>query len=350
MTRLGLGIVGCGHVAEVAHLPALARVPEIELVGIAEADPGRASRAAAHAPVFASVEALLEDPRVEAVAVLVPPAGHHAVAAAALDAGRHVLVEKPLALTVEDASSLAERAAAAGVVAMTGFNLRRLDVVRQGKALLDAGAVGEIDAVRSVVCSSSRHDASAPAWRRRRDEGGGSFIEQGVHHFDLWRHLLGDEVESVFAFGHEGDAGAAITARTRGGVLVQSTFSERTAPMHSVELVGRDGCLRLSLTRFDGVELLPADGGGESAPGTRGRAVARALRGLPRGVAEMRRGGAFARSYVEQWRDFAAAVRSGATVAPDLVDGLRSVEISLAAARSADEGQPVALAREGVAL
>ena len=219
-----------------------------------------------------------------------------------------MLVEKPLALTVEDASSLVERAAAAGVVAMTGFNLRRLAVVREGKALLDAGAVGEIDALRSVVCSTSRLDDAAPAWRRRREEGGGSFVEQGVHHFDLWRHLLGDEVESVFAFGHEGDAGAAITARTRGGVLVQSTFSERSAPMHSVEVVGRRGCLRLSLTRFDGVELLPADGGGESAPGTRGRAVARALRGLPRGVAEMRRGGAFALSYVEQWRDFAAAV------------------------------------------
>jgi len=114
MTRLGLGIVGCGHVAEVAHLPALARVPEIELVGIAEADPRRAARAAEHAPVHPSVERLLADPRVEAVAVLVPPAGHVAAAGAALDAGRHVLVEKPLALTVEDAASLVERATAAG--------------------------------------------------------------------------------------------------------------------------------------------------------------------------------------------------------------------------------------------
>src|SRR5688500_6995312 len=126
MTGLGLGIVGCGHVAEVAHLPALARVPEIEGVAVADEDRGRASRAASAvgggASVHASADALVEDPRVEAVAVLVPLAGHLSVALAALGAGRHLLVEKPLTLTVEDAEALVDRAAEAGIVAMTGFN------------------------------------------------------------------------------------------------------------------------------------------------------------------------------------------------------------------------------------
>ncbi|HEX8119953.1 MAG TPA: Gfo/Idh/MocA family oxidoreductase [Solirubrobacteraceae bacterium] len=341
MSPLGLGIVGCGHVAEVAHLPALARVPSVEVVAVFDADRSRAARAAGGATVHGSLGALVADPRVEAVAVLVPPSDHLPVAAAALDAGRHVLVEKPLALRTSDAEELVARATVAGVVAMTGFNLRRLAVVRRAREVLSSGALGELEALRSVVTSARRFDASAPEWRRRRELGGGSFVEQGVHHFDLWRHLLDDEVETVVAFGQDADAGAAVTARMRGGVLVQSTFSERTTPVHSVEVFGREACLRLSLTRFDGLELLPVEGGGESAPATRGRALASTLRALPRGLAELRRGGVFARSYVEQWEDFAAAVRSGRPASPDFADGLRALEIALAAARSADEGRPV---------
>jgi predicted dehydrogenase len=344
MKPIGLGIVGCGHVAEVAHLPALARVPSVEVVAVADADGARAAAAAGPgATVHPSVEALVADPRVEAVAVLVPPREHRAVTEAALAAGRHVLVEKPLALDAADADALVRAASDAGVVAMTGFNLRRLDVIRRAKEVVAGGGIGQVEVLRSVVTTNRRFDPSAPPWRRRRELGGGSLVEQGVHHFDLWRHLLGEEVESVFALVHEHDAGAAVTARTVGGVLIQSTFSERTTPVHTLEVFGRKGCVRVSLSRFDGLEVIGVDSV-DSAPATRARAAAQTLRALPRALPELRRGGVFATSYVAQWEDFARAVRSGGPVEPGLEDGRRALAISLAAAQSAVSDGFVAVA------
>jgi predicted dehydrogenase len=130
---------------------------------------------------------------------------------------------------------------------------------------------------------------------------------------------------------------------------VQSTFSERTTPVHTLEVFGQRGCLRLSLSRFDGLEVIPVDSV-DSAVGTRARAVAATVRGLPRALPELRRGGVFASSYVAQWEDFARAVRSGEPVAPDLEDGRRALAVSLAAAQSASEGRPVPVAEAPAAL
>jgi predicted dehydrogenase len=331
-------------VAELVHLPVLARAPEIEVVAVADRDAGRMERVAQRFGVparHAEAAALVADPRVEAVAVCVPPVDHARVAGAALDAGKPVLVEKPLTLSLDDADELIDRAARAGVPAMIGFNLRWLATVARARELIAEGRLGPVEAARSAVTSSHRFEPEAPAWRRRRELGGGSLIEQGVHHFDLWRFLLGDEVDEVFALTHPDDAGAAVTGRMAGGALVQTTFSERTTPVHTFEVYGRRACLRLSLTRFDGLELLPVDRH-DSAVGTRARSLLAAARAMPRALVRLPRGGVFANSYAAQWTRFAAAVRGAAPATPTLDDGRRALEIALAATASAAQGVPVA--------
>jgi predicted dehydrogenase len=227
-------------------------------------------------------------------------------------------------------------------VAMIGFNLRWLDAVRRARELVADRTLGEVEVLHSALTSHRRFDPTAPDWRRRRDLGGGSLLEQGIHHFDLWRFLLDSEVEQVFAGVHDGDSGAAVSARMSDGVLVQTTLSERTTPTHSLEIFGTRACLRLRLTHFDGLEVIPV-GREDSAPRVRARHLCRTLRQLPRAVVELRTGGRFATSYAEQWRRFAAAARSRMAIAPTLEDGRRALEISIAAAGSASTGSPVGL-------
>ncbi len=338
-----LGVVGCGHVAELVHLPVLSRLSEIEVVAVCDRDPKRLAAVAERFAIRArhpDPDDLVADPSVQAVAVLVPPADHVAPAAAALDAGRHVLVEKPLALSLEGADQLVERASGFAGTATVGFNLRWLDSVRRARGLVSAGRLGDVHALHTVLTSNRRFDPTAPQWRRRRELGGGSLVEQGIHHFDLWRFLLGTEIEEVFALAHAGDAGAAVTARTVDGALVQTTLSERSTPTHGIEILGTRACVRLRLTHFDGFELLP-QWREDSAPSARLRSALVTLRGLPRGLAELRTGGRFASSYAEQWRRFATAVRRSEAMAPTFEDGRRALEISLAAKQSASTGAPV---------
>lgn len=340
-----LGVVGCGYVAERVHLPVLARLPEVEVVAVADRDHARLISVGDSFEIASrhrNGDDLVADPAVEAVAVLVPPTEHAAPAASALEAEKHVLVEKPLTVSLREADVLVESAARFGGAAMVGFNLRWLDAVQRARELVADGRLGEIEAVRTALTSRRRFDSTAPEWRRQRELGGGSLIEQGIHHFDLWRFLLGSEVEEVFAVAHAGDAGAAVTARMADGALVQTTLSERTTPTHSVEILGTEACLRLRLTHFDGLELVPA-GREDSAPAVRVRHLRATLRRLPRALVELRTGGHFASSYAEQWRRFARAARNGTATAPTFDDGRRALEISVAAVRSATTGYPVRL-------
>jgi myo-inositol 2-dehydrogenase / D-chiro-inositol 1-dehydrogenase len=339
---LRLGVIGCGYVATFAHLPVLSRLPDVDVVAVCDRDPERLA-ATGVVRRYSDADELIADPSVEAVGVFLPPADHPRAAIAALEAGKHVLVEKPLAVSLAEADQMVETATSSPGIAAVGFNLRSLDLVRRTRELMRSGRLGRIEALQTTLTSNHRFDRTAPVWRRRRELGGGSLIEQGIHHFDLWRFLLGTEVEQLFAFALDEDAGAAVTARTSDGVLLQTTLSERSTPTHSVEVFGTAACVRLALTQFDGFELLSA-GTEDSAPQVRARKAWRTLRGLPRAVGDLRRGGHFARSYAAQWRAFAAAVRRGEPVSASFEDGRRALAISLAAAESASSGSPVRLA------
>ena len=343
----GLGIVGCGWVTANRHLPALARVPELEVVALADADAKAVDALGARFGLrghYDGVAQLLDDPRVDAVAVCVPPAAHVEVALAALEAGKPVFVEKPLALTLEDADRLVTRAAGTGLAAMVGFNLRFHRLVRRLRELVSRGELGSIHAVGTTYTDDVLLRPDHPPWRDTREQGGGTLLEKAIHHIDLWRFLLGDEVEQVQAQTSSGAAEvvASVSARMRSGALASTLAVDATSISNQVAVYGAKGRAMLDLHRFDGLEhASPSEPSG--ALRTRAKAVLGTARALPAGVGAARRGGEALLAYEAEWRHFAGAIAGETAVESTLEDGLRALEIALAAHESAATGERVSV-------
>ena len=339
-----VGFVGCGRVTETRHLAALRRVRGVEAVALSDVDAARLSRVADAYGVARRYEgwrALVGDSNVEAVAVCVPPVLHAEVALAALAAGKHVFVEKPLALTLDECELLADASARdATLKVMVGFNMRWHRLVREARAALARGELGRVKLVRTIFTCGTRMRPDYAAWRSLRGSGGGSILELGTHHFDLVRFLLGREAREVYASCDEGDETSVVTLKTDGGVQVVAALSEGTGESHEIEVYGERGRLRVSCYRADGLERLDA-GRYAGSPRERLRRAARTIRALPRLLAQARTGGDYVNSYAEEWRHFAEAVRGRARVGATLEDGRRALEIALAAAESARTGRAV---------
>jgi myo-inositol 2-dehydrogenase / D-chiro-inositol 1-dehydrogenase len=127
MRVLKVGLVGCGRVAQLVHLNILTRLPGAELVALAECDPDRLKQASRRAPgavTFADYQELLDFPAVDAVVICLPNALHAEATIAALQHGKHVYLEKPLATNPTDGRRVLEVWRRAGLVGMIGFNYR----------------------------------------------------------------------------------------------------------------------------------------------------------------------------------------------------------------------------------
>ena len=342
-----LGIVGCGRATTTLHLPALASVPEIRVAALADTNAEALARAArqGHPERSAShFRALVDDPSLDAIAICVPTGAHAEIALAALEAGKHVFVEKPLALTLHEADSVIEHAAAAGVCVQVGFNTRWHPQARRARDAIRAGRIGTIDAIASRLTS---FHATVPGWQSRRATGGGVLLELAIHHVDLWRFLTGAEIDEVTAYTRSDereDQTATLIARLSDGALATAVFAERTSRSNDVEVFGRAASIALSLYRFDGY----ATAGAESVAGdgrARMHAALGAARALPQVLRDARRGGSWRRTYADEWRDFAAAIREGASIASTLDDGRRALAVVLAAVESAASGRSVRVAR-----
>jgi myo-inositol 2-dehydrogenase/D-chiro-inositol 1-dehydrogenase len=345
LQRLGIGIVGAGRATRTLHLPALQAVPGAHVVALADPDQGALQQVADEfqvAKVVADYRALLEDPAIEAIAICVPASAHAEIALAVLEAGKHVFIEKPLALTLEDCDRLIERAAGLPLTVMVGFNTRWHRLAQQARRLFVQDHVGPLEAVRSVLTGCHR---DLPEWRKRRATGGGVLLEMAIHHFDLWRYLFGQEIEAISAQTRSGawqDESATVTARLSSGALACATFAECTSQNNAIEVYGREGSINISFYRFDGLETTTTS----EIPGNlpaRLRSLKQFGKELPQAIATLRRGGEWRQSYVEQWRHFVTSARTGRPAECGLEDGRRALAVALAAMESADAGTTVAI-------
>lgn len=184
-----VGVVGVGSMGQ-NHARVYSEIAD--LVGVVDADPETVERVAARteSKPFPSVKALVAA-GAEAVSVAVPTKMHARVANELIDAGVHVLVEKPLAPTLEEARKIVRRAKDAGVVLAAGHVERHNPVVAFAKEALEAGEWGDL------ITASSRRVSNFPD--RVRDVG--VIMDLGVHDVDVLRHVVGSPVESVFASG-----------------------------------------------------------------------------------------------------------------------------------------------------
>ena len=346
-----MGLIGCGNVAENRHLPALQSLKDAEVVAVADTNKDRLKQVADKFHIkkrYADFGALLDDPDINAIAVCTPPQTHVEIALAALDAGKHLFIEKPLTLSLDESDRLIERAAQFPTSKVTvGFNMRWHRLVRQAREIIRQGTLGRLKAIRSVATSQSR--ANEPEWLKRRELGGGMLIEYAVHTFDLWRFLLQSEVEEVFAVSRQGPGQwdgetATVTARMANGVLTTALLSRGTAENNEMEIYGQNGRLNISRYRFDGLEFFPAS----SFPGsvqTRLRNAVHTLTALPQALPAIRQGGDYVASFQGEWRHYIAAIQQDTPVESTLEDGRRALQVVLAAVASASLGKPVEVAQ-----
>jgi myo-inositol 2-dehydrogenase / D-chiro-inositol 1-dehydrogenase len=340
-----IGIVGSGRATSTLHMPALRFVPGAQVVALADPDQEALHQASRQFKVKSCVSdyrALLEDQTIEAIAICVPAQFHVEIALAALDAGKHLFIEKPLALTIEDCDQLIERAAGVPLQVMLGFNTRFHRLARQGRAMFQQGAVGQLEVVRSVLTSCHK---DLPEWRKRRNSGGGVLLEMAMHHFDLWRYVLNEEVEEISAHSRSGtweDESTTVTARLSSGALASAAFAECTSQNNSMELYGREGSLSMSFYRFDGLETATTSDIPGNIP-ARIRGLRKFAEELPRAFATNRQGGEWFQTYIEEWRHFVGSIRTGLPVECGLEDGRRALAVALAAMESAATGKAMTI-------
>lgn len=191
MSPLGVAVVGAGSIAS-AHLDAYAAEPDAEVVAVVDRHPDRGAALAARYGVPTSHTALaeaLDDDRIQALSICTANESHADLAVAALGAGRHVLVEKPLATTVPAALAVEEAARGSGCVVQVGFVRRFSGNVVALKRFVDAGDLGELYYGRA---SNLRRAGHPGGWYGALDRsGGGPLIDIGSHVLDLCWYLMG---------------------------------------------------------------------------------------------------------------------------------------------------------------
>jgi predicted dehydrogenase len=196
--ELRAGVVGTGFIGAV-HVDALRRLG-VEVTGVVGSTPARAE-AKRLAPAYESYEALLDDERVDVVHLTTPNHLHYPQVKAALEAGKHVVCEKPLALTATETQELLALAEQSGLVHCTNFNIRFYPQVQEARARVRSGDVGDVWNVHGGYLQDWLLFPTDWNWRLEPEKGGElrAVADIGSHWLDLVQFVTGLEVEQVFA-------------------------------------------------------------------------------------------------------------------------------------------------------
>ena len=327
------GFIGASQWAARYLIPAVRAVEGGDPVGVFSSSPERGAAFAEATGLdrsYGSLEEMLADPGIDAVYVGTTNDLHAERTIAAARAGKHVLCEKPLALTLAEAAAMIEAAKEAGVVLATNHHLRGAPTLRAMREQVEAGEIGEIVAARVFHARSLPEELRT--WRLTEPEaGGGVVLDITVHDADVIRFLFADEVAEVVAMtANQGLAeppledSAMGVMRMRGGQLV--SFHDAFTVPHAgtgVELHGTEGSLI-------GSEVL--------TPDPIGQVLLRRLDEIETVVIAERHP-----IYEEVVRRFDAAVRGEGRPLATGEDGAAALAIALAALESAHSRRPVPL-------
>lgn len=334
MEPIKLGIIGAGLAVEQLHWPALQRLRDrFDIVAVADIDQARAAETAAlvGAPrVLADYRELLALAEIEAVLLALPI---HLTAPITLDAaraGKHVLLEKPIGTNLEQARQLKEQLVYLPVTTLVGENFRYRADLRQARALIHAGELGELILLRlhalARVDTGKLNDFASTPWRHDNQYRGGTILDGGVHHAAALRDL-GGEVEWVQAFARYGDSQLggqttiSMNLRFRSGALGSYLYSavchDEQADFLGLTIYGTQATLEV---RQDALRLLRP---GESAQLINSEATD---------------GG-----YYDEFLNFYEAIRLGQPVIATVEQSYKDMELILRGLDSAEEARVILL-------
>lgn len=328
MTKLRIGLIGAGRVAQ-AHAKACAILGDrVELVAVCDSDEARASATAArHRVTYATTDyhGLLGQEFVDAVIIAVPHELHATTCIDAARAGKHILVEKPMAPSLDDATVMAKSARESGVTLMVGQSRRFTDAART--LVRRKGEIGEI--IRIVVNFLVYFPSAPTAWWGA--PSGDLILElQGCHYLDMATWLMGSLPERVFATtrrvspGHGGTDEGDVMLLYPGGITANIHLSLNTQPeAHEMLVVGDRGSMRIREW-------------GTGAPFEFGLA-------LEVNGDRIMEGTQVPSNYTLQLEEFADAIAAGRQPLASGEEVLATVRLTEAAVRSASMGEWVSL-------
>ncbi|CAO3436941.1 Gfo/Idh/MocA family protein [Azospirillum doebereinerae] len=344
MSPLRIAVIGAGIIGR-THIDALSHTPDLQLAAIVDpSDEARALAARHGVPIHADHHALLEGEQPDGVIVATPNATHAPIGLACIARGVPVLIEKPIAETVEAAQALTGAAERAGVPLLVGHHRRHNPILRMARDVIERGDLGALVSATILYTFLKPDTYFDVAWRRE-EEGGGPILINLIHEIDTLRFLCGD-IDSLQALRSNQTRGftvedtVAVALRMRSGALATISmsdavaapwswdmttgespqFARQTVPTHFFS--GTAGSLTvptLELWRYEG-------GRGWLDPFTR---TALPLKpGNP---------------YALQLRHFARVIRGEEAPLVGGADATQTLRATLAVREAADTGRPVAL-------
>lgn len=346
----GFGIVGCGMIAEY-HTKAINELPNARVVAAYSRNKANGEKIAGLAeggPValFDDLDAMLATPGLDVVCICTPSGAHRDPAVAAAKAGKHVVVEKPLEITLPRCDAIINACDAAGVRLCTIFPSRFSAANLRLKEAIETGRFGRLtmgDTYVKWYRTQEYYDSGG--WRGTWDlDGGGALMNQAIHNVDLLSWLMGD-VATITAFtetlAHERievEDTAVAALRFKNGALgvIEAATSAYPGLSKRTEIHGDRGSARVEqddLTLWDFQEKVPSD---NEVLAAMAKAGGQGGGSDPRGITH--------EGHRDQLADFLAAIDEGRAPIVDGREGRKSVEIIRAIYRSArDGGAPVAL-------
>ncbi|MCM3175585.1 MULTISPECIES: Gfo/Idh/MocA family protein [Paenibacillus] len=339
MSKIKVAVFGCGAIAERRHIPEYADNEHVELVAFADPIVERAEKMAETygGKAYSSYEELLANETVDAVSVCTPNYLHAPMAIAAANAGKHVLVEKPMAVSTEEGEQMIEAAKKNNVFLMVGHNQRLMPPHVKAKEILDSGRLGKVLNFRTSFGHPGPEAWSvdgAESWFFRKEEAiMGAMGDLGVHKSDFIRYLLSDEVSEVAGFistlhkeGTKVDDNATCLLRMKSGAIgtLVASWTQYRAGDNSTVLWCENGVMKIGTVDGDEVIVELTNGTVETY---KVGAMATNEKQVPSGVID-------------------AFVESIVTNTPPSIsgeEGLRSLQVILAAFESEKTGQIVKL-------
>jgi predicted dehydrogenase len=379
MSGIGAAVVGTGFIG-VVHVEALRRLGA-NVTGVVGSSPGRARQKPGLPEPYESFEAMLDDDRVRVVHLTTPNHLHYPQVKAVLAAGKHVVCEKPLALTSEESGELLRLAEDSGLVHCTNYNIRFYGLCREARARVRRGDLGAVHGVHGVYIQDWLLKPTDWNWRLDPGQGGTlrAIADIGTHWLDLTSFVTGKRIASVFADLHtvhttrrvptgpvETFAGGgddveredrAIESEDMAHVLLRYEDGSRGNVTISQLAAGRKNCLSFELDGAEGSLAWSSERPEELWLGHRDRpnelflrdpaqldASAAACTDYPGGHAE-----GFPDTFKQLYRAVYAAVEEGRMPAepdfPTFADGHEEILLGEAIARSAAEERWVEVAR-----
>lgn len=229
MKKVKWGIIGAGGIADRRTMPGMELAENAEIYAVMEVDISMAETLRDKykaAKAYDNEADLLADPEVEAVYIASPVVYHKKQAFMAADAGKHILLEKPIALTVEEGQEVIDYCKEKGVLLATGFMMRYHAYHQAMKKLVDEGKMGQIVSCRAQL--TCWYPDIPGNWRQAKaTSGGGALMDMGVHCLDLIQYITGYKVKraagmaSTLTFDYEVEDSGAMLVELENGALCQ---------------------------------------------------------------------------------------------------------------------------------